>query len=79
VQQWWSPYVAVGVMTQEFEAIRQEWIEQDRTFELICNEAYTQRVAEVVDSARGNSSQTNEPAYRFLQMLTHLRGHKPVL
>ena len=30
-----------------------------------------------IESARSNSSTTNEPAYRLLQILTRLRGDKP--
>jgi hypothetical protein len=31
------------------------------------------------DQQGENASTTNEPAYRMLQMLTHLRGEKPSL
>jgi hypothetical protein len=36
-------------------------------------------VSRLVEHARGNTSTTNEPAYRMLQMLTHLRADKPTL
>lgn len=40
----------------------------------VVNEDYTERIRELVIHARKNQSATSEPAYRMLQVLTHLRG-----
>lgn len=77
--QWWSPYVSQGVTTIAFQRLGAEWKAEDRSLEFIINDDYTRRIAQLVEHARGNSSTTNEPAYRMLQMLTRLRGEKPAL
>jgi Holliday junction resolvase-like predicted endonuclease len=77
--QWWSPRVPEGVVTQQFEALAAEWKEAGRSLEFVINEAYTHRIGEVVRDAASNTSTTNEPAYRMLQILTHLSGVKPAL
>jgi hypothetical protein len=77
--QWWSPYVPEGKTTIEFERLCDDWKADGRSLEFIINDDYTRRIAQLVEHARGNSSTTNEPAYRMLQILTHLRGEKPAL
>jgi hypothetical protein len=76
---WWSPYVPEGKATIEFERLCGDWKAEGRSLEFIVNDDYTRRIAQLVEHARGNSSTTNEPAYRMLQMLTRLRGEKPTL
>ena len=77
--QWWSPRVREGAVTQQFEHLVAEWKDAERSLEFVINDAYTQRIHELVKNARSNTSTTNEPAYRMLQILTHLRGDKPEL
>ena len=77
--QWWSPYVSAGATTMQFEELSADWAAEGRSLEFVINDEYTRRIAQLVDHARKNSSTTNEPAYRMLQMLTRLRGNKPTL
>jgi hypothetical protein len=77
--QWWSPNVPVGPRTSAFESVQAQWAEEGRSLELVFNQAYTKRVAALIDYARGHSSTTSEPAYRLLQILTHMKGPKPSL
>jgi Holliday junction resolvase-like predicted endonuclease len=77
--QWWSPYVNEGAMTRDFEALCGEWKQKGRSLEFVINDEYTQRIRKLVEHAREHTAAANEPAYRMLQMLTHLRGEKPVL
>jgi hypothetical protein len=77
--EWWSPYVSEGATTTGFEHLSADWAAEGRSLEFIINDEYTRRIAQLIDHARKNSSTTNEPAYRMLQMLTRLRGNKPAL
>jgi hypothetical protein len=47
-----------------------------RDMRFVKNEAYTERIRELAAKPAKNSSTTNEPAYRMLQVLTRLRGGK---
>lgn len=72
--EWWSPRVAVGKLTDVIGEIEAEWEAAGRDLRFVINEEYTERIRKLkVDAAR-NSSTTNEPAYRMLQVLTRLRG-----
>jgi hypothetical protein len=77
--QWWSPVVPVGALTTAFNTAKTAWQEEGRSLELIFNAEYTRRIGAVIDHARSNSSTTSEPAYRLLQVLTHMRGSRPPL
>jgi Holliday junction resolvase-like predicted endonuclease len=77
--QWWSPYVSEGATTTGFAQLCADWKAEGRSLEFVINDEYTRRTAQLVEHARRNPSTTNEPAYRMLQMLTHLRGNKPTL
>jgi hypothetical protein len=72
--EWWSPRVPVGTVTQAMTRIEDEWKVEGRNLGFVINESYTERIRQLVVSARKNSSTTNEPAYRLLQVLTRLRG-----
>jgi len=74
--EWWSPRVAVGKLTDVMHEIEAEWDAAGREMRFVMNESYTERIRELVANAAKNSSTTNEPAYRMLQMLTRLRGGK---
>ena len=77
--EWWSPYVPVGQLTETMQAVEEAAQGEGRDLRFIINETYTERVRELVKSAESNSSTTNEPAYRMLQVLTRLRGGKLTL
>jgi hypothetical protein len=64
----------VGQTTEAFEKMREDLAASGRSLEFVINEDYTERVRELVEHARGNMSATSEPAYRMLQIMTHLRG-----
>ena len=70
----WSPRVPVGATTQAFEEMREQFAAAGRSLDFVINEEYTARVKELLDHARSNTSATNEPPYRMLQVLTHLRA-----
>jgi hypothetical protein len=72
--QWWSPVVPVGKTTDGFAQRIKEADENGESVQFIYNAEYAQRVQALADHARTNSSTTAEPAYRMLQILTHLRG-----
>jgi hypothetical protein len=72
--EWWSPRVAVGKLTGVMEEIEAEWDAAGRNIRFVVNEGYTERIRELAANAAMNSSTTNEPAYRMLQVLTRLRG-----
>ena len=72
--QWWSPRVAVGALTAAMTAIENDWVGLGRELRFIINEEYTDCIRELMAHAATNSSTTNEPAYRLLQVLTRLRG-----
>jgi hypothetical protein len=69
----WSPIVPSGV-AQQFDELAAEFSTQELDVEFVINRRYTERVEELVAHARGSFKATNEPAYRLLQILTHLRG-----
>jgi hypothetical protein len=77
--QWWSPVVPAGVLTTAFGAAQDAWRQEGRSLDLVFNADYTERVTELIDYARTHSSTTSEPAYRLLQVLTHMRGQRPAL
>jgi len=74
--EWWSPYVAVGKLTHVMDEMEAEWQAAGRDMRFVKNEAYTERIRELAAKPAKNSSTTNEPAYRMLQVLTRLRGGK---
>lgn len=70
----WSPRVPVGKTTDAFEAMSQEFEAAGKSLKFVINEDYTARVRDLVEHAAANTSATSEPAYRMLQIMTHLRG-----
>jgi hypothetical protein len=72
--EWWSPRVSVGRLTDAMQAIEAEQQAAGRDTRFVINEDYTDRVRQLVEHARRNSSATGEPAYRMLQVLGRLRG-----
>lgn len=72
--EWWSPWVAVGKLTKVIAEIEAEWEAAGRDLQFVMNEEYTERIRALAAHAKKNSSTTNEPAYRMLQVLACLRG-----
>jgi hypothetical protein len=70
----WSPRVAVGKLTDAFDELQAEVRAEAIDLEFVINDDYTERLRALTKHARGNMSATAEPAYRMLQVLTHLRG-----
>jgi Holliday junction resolvase-like predicted endonuclease len=65
--QFWSPRVPSGLaeMLEELDV------------ELVVNEDFTSRVNELAALASTRTKQSGDDAFRFLQLLTHLRGNGP--
>ena len=61
----WSPVVPVGYITNELKEID--------GLELIINQEYTKCVEELRKKARKMTQDTNNPFFRVLQILEHLR------
>jgi hypothetical protein len=77
--QWWSPYVHEGATTRGFNALVDAWAAEKRKLEFVINEEYRRRVGLLAEQARKHPATASEPAYRMLQILTHLRGDALVL
>jgi hypothetical protein len=72
--EWWSPYVPIGRLTTALAVIEHTTQESGHEFRFVINDEYTRRVQRLVEYARKHEAPTGEPAYRLLQILTHLRG-----
>ena len=71
--------VAEGKLTDSFATLEEWAAEQGMDLAFVINRDYTEKIGELIEHARKNSSATSEPAYRMLQVLTHLRGAAPSL
>jgi hypothetical protein len=69
-----EPTVSEGRLTAAIAAVEMEWRARGRALEFVVNTEYTTRMRKLARHAAKNSSTTNEPAYRLLQVLTRLRG-----
>ena len=68
----WSPRVPPGLeekLTKLEKKIRNEGIE----INFVINKVYTNKIEQLRKKAKANASATNEPAFRLLQILEHLR------
>ena len=65
--EFWSPVVPAGLVSALGGV--------DVT--LVVNDIFTDRVNELADRAKRHTKMTGDDAYRFLQLLTHLRGDRP--
>jgi hypothetical protein len=70
----WAPRVAVGQMTSWMSDFALQQSEQGRDVTFVVNGDYAAAVQELLDVARRSTSTTSEPAFRLLQILTHVRG-----
>lgn len=62
----WSPVVPRGYLTENLSRIE--------GLELIINEEYAQRIAQLQTCARTSTHDVGNPAFRLLQILGHMRG-----
>lgn len=70
----WSPRVAKGKLTTAFAELEAEANTNGVDLDFVINEDYTAKLRALAQHAQVNMSATSEPAYRMLQVLTHLRG-----
>lgn len=72
--QLWSPIVPSG-LANRLEAMATAFGEETgHDLELLINERYTEKINHLRDEASQTTSQTGDLAFRFLQILEHLRG-----
>ncbi|ERG92787.1 MAG: hypothetical protein J07HQW1_02835 [Haloquadratum walsbyi J07HQW1] len=70
----WSPYVSEGHLTDGLEEMTQQFEnDYDESIELIINGEYTKRVRELRERASENKNGYDELAFRFFQILEHMR------
>ncbi|WP_222920137.1 hypothetical protein [Natrinema sp. SYSU A 869] len=72
--QLWAPYVAKGKLTAGLEQMITRFHEErDEQLELKINEEYTAEIDELREKAGNETKRYGEPAFRFLQILEHMR------
>lgn len=75
VLQFWSPVVPDGYLTDGFVELQRRFeAKYNVEIELMVNDEYTSRVKELQELAGETKKSYDEPAFRFLQILEHLRG-----
>jgi hypothetical protein len=74
VLQLWSPVVPEGKLTEGLTKLRERFgRERGPDIELVTNETYTRRIDRLRRRAGETKQSYDEPAFRFLQFLEHLR------
>lgn len=74
VLQFWSPVIPRGHLTNGLSTLQKRFEdEHDVEIQLIINEKYASRVDDLRDRASETKKSYDEPAFRFLQILEHLR------
>ncbi|MDQ2052952.1 hypothetical protein RBH26_21145 [Natronolimnohabitans sp. A-GB9] len=74
VFQLWSPVVPRGYVTDGLDQLTNDFEnEYNHEIEMVINEDYTARVEELRELAANERKDYGEPAFRFLQILEHLR------
>lgn len=72
--QFWSPYVSEGYLTDGLEEMTQQFeSDYNEEIDLVINDGYAKRVNELRDRAAETKKSFDEPAFRFLQILEHMR------
>lgn len=72
--QLWAPYVPDGKLTDGLDKLWDDFAaERGEEIDLIINEAYTEHVETLRDLAAEERKDYGEPAFRFMQILEHLR------
>lgn len=64
--EFWSPVVPAGLVK----------LLADCGATLVVNDTFTDRLQQLIDEARSTTKTTGEPAFRLLQILTHVRQAK---
>ena len=77
--EFWAPNVPVGRTTEWFAEHVEGASEKGVEISFVINEEYTERLQALADAAASDTKTPSEPAYRLLQILTHVRGGKIVL
>ena len=73
----WTPIAPSGIVTR-FQQLAEAYVSEELDVSFVANLDYTARLQDLLDHARRGTKATSEPAYRMLQILTHLRGHLDV-
>lgn len=74
VFQLWSPVLPRGYLTDGLAQLADDFEDEyDHRIELVINSEYTERVEDLQEMAAGDKKDYGEPAFRFLQILEHLR------
>lgn len=74
VLQFWSPVVPQGYLTDGLAELQRRFeAEHDVTIELVVNGEYANRINDLREKASTTQKSYDEPAFRFLQILEHLR------
>lgn len=74
VFQFWSPYVPEGYLTNGLDRLAEDFRDEcNSDIEIVVNEDYTARVNELRELAAEDAKDHGEPAFRFLQILEHMR------
>lgn len=72
--QLWAPVIPRGYLTDGLDQLAEEFEEEyGHRIEMVINEEYTERVNELHEFAAEDKKDYGEPAFRFLQILEHLR------
>lgn len=75
VLQFWSPVVPKGHLTDGFAELQRRFeAEHSVEIDFVINEEYASRVNELRQRVSQTKKSYDEPAFRFLQILEHLRG-----
>lgn len=77
--EYWSPRIREGLTLNAVRAVVDNLAAEGIAASLVANETFTSRVNVLVQLARRTTSPSPDPAFRFLQVLTHLRGGRPQL
>lgn len=74
VLQFWSPVVPEGILTNGLDELQQRFeAKYGVKIDLVINGEYTSRVNKLRQRASETKKSYDEPAFRFLQILEHLR------
>lgn len=74
VFQLWSPYFPDGLLTDGLNRLADEYEnETNHEIDIFVNDVYTERIEELRELAAEDKKSYGEPAFRFLQILEHMR------
>jgi hypothetical protein len=74
VFQLWSPYIPDGMLTSGLDQLADEYNDETgHEIDIFVNEDYTERIEALRELASEDKKSYGEPAFRFLQILEHMR------